>query len=750
MANRSIGGVFLCLLILVSFIYIGNDSNLIHRTAEKQNVENNILPKSTSFEFYDVNVTDSLINGTVLLEGESRVLLENVNITGNSVIVAIDNASLRIRNSMVESLNILVSDGAKVYIDNLSTYSGYIYASGHSEVYINGIHDASYLNVMAYGMATIYVTGEVANYTQFNIKENARFFGRDITAKTDWAVNFRAFGNALINVSYILDTGINGLTLYENSVAYVSESNISSINMHDKTSFYVYNSYLEHIFIESGEWFYIYGSTVGNIDNQLIGSNGRIENSVVSYLSLLTKSIVDLINSDLNFIQFIDVFNDSLVINSSGWFYESRYVNYNNISSHVNTTNNVTTTYIVVVNSPLFSINVDMNIDSIAAINVSNINISFASFELASMYFANTHINFNMVNVSSPALFVYPEINIINSSALINSSYLGDLSKLYIEDSDVLFTDSTIECTTSMGGTFVHISRSYVALISSMIVGNVYIEDIRLENGNFSMMNGLVSVYSGSIIYGVEGIAESGISGLVEIDAISVSHSFIEIRDMMFDSFSPLSVRTVYTSIYAYNSSVLLNNTYSDLSIPVYLNLMAVNNSRIGIYNSNITNLSIQYGLVEVANANISTINLADARLNVSSSHIDTIDASNNSFIYMTDSVLTGELAVWEEDFGQYIYANVTIKHSNVSNIYLICFGSAKIVNSTVGNVMGLFAELNIINSTVNSASKIYQIVTSGYVEIVNNVIPSGSYRVLLNSSNSCLLYTSPSPRDRG
>ena len=742
---RGVGvGIILCMLVLLSIAYINNNGSLTYRLSEKQNMKKNIYANDVDSEFYDVDVMNSLINGTVLLEGESRVLLQNVDITADSIIVATDNVSLWIKSSMAENLNILASDGAKVYIENLSTYSGFIYATDHSEVYINSIYGATYINVFAYGTATIYVTGEVANYTIFNLKEHSCLFGHDIVAESSWAVNFRLYDYAQINVSHIENTGIDDIWLYNNSIAYVSCSNISEIFMYDMSAIYVYNSKIDSFFIESGEWFYIDDSYVGSMENKFVGSNGRIESSVVSWLNLMTKSTVDIIYSEIGYMQFMNVFNDSLVINSSGWFYESSYVNYNNISSHANITYNMTSSFIMVVNSPLLSINVNMSVDSIVAMSVSKIDISLANIMVGwKLYFLDTYISLNLVNINSSSIFKFPEFYIINSSGVINNSYIKDLSKLYVENSKIKLISSTIECTMPLSTSYVHIARSYVGLNSSMIVGNTYIEDILLEDGNFSMVNGVVSVSSGNMIYGVEKISESGITGYVGVGTINVSRSFMEIRDTTFNSFPPLSVMAVYTCIYASNSSILLNNTYSNLSMSVYLNLTMVNNSKIKIYSSNITSLSVQYGLAEAVGTNISTIDLIEAKLNISSSNIDTIYAFNNSFIYMSKSALTGNLNVQseEEELTPYIYADIKIEYSNVSDICFLGFGDVKIVNSSIGNVFSLFAEVDIINSTVGSASKMYQIITSGYVEIVNNVIQYGTYQVLLNISNSYITH---------
>lgn len=726
-------GLYLIFLIFVGGVYsIGFQ---VDNSTEQVEPSFDFDISDDSSEYYDTTVRNSVLNGTILISGESKVRFDNVSLL-NSIVIIKDNAKLEITDSTANYFIAYITDHGELQLRNFTTDNGRIFVGGNGQLVLDNGFNASYMYLEAYGLSQIRIYRELYGVMSIVIANESRLYMEHIrgSAEESGGLDLTLYGNSYASLYDFVDKNFSNIRVFDNSQAILSVLNSDSVYIYDNASIMANDTYIYSLEAYGGANLLVVASNISNFENNYVGVYGDFYWSNITFMNLISKSIVNLSYCDIQTLQFLEVFNDTLIVDSSGWTFSYKYMNYINTSSTADTIINMTDTTIMVVDAPQFQFNRDMAITSLIIMDVEDTEITSSDIMVySSVYLENTNLNITETNISA-ASYSY-SLTLVNSNgSVVNSSINNTFAR--IENSNIEFVNSILNWTPGIGEG-IYIVQSRVFLNSSIIDSNVIIDTIRVREGTFKFEGGIIYATSGDVIYGIEGEGEAQITGGVEIASMDISGSDFLINEYLFTKVTAYYGEN-YVEIHATVSTLMLNDTHQDRSMDVYLSITIANGSTLDCISSDVNYVFSYESSIRGDNATIRQIDMYTSTLNITNSSITEIYSYGDSNIYVNASnISTMEIGLAEEGGpSPTSTVDAIIEYSNITHISVLSSGTLRIMNSTVDSVFTLFATTTIEDSTIEMVTRMYRL-NSGIINIVSNTLPDGSYTDLLTVTDS-------------
>ncbi len=688
-----------------------------------------------SSEYFDAIVRNSLINGTILIDGESKVRFENVSLL-NSIVIVRGNAKLEIVNSSASYFMAYITGNGELQLRNFTTDNGRIFVGGNGLLVVDNGFNSSYTYLEAYGRSRIRIYREVYGTVSIVVGNMTRLYMEHIKGsdEDDGGLDLTLYGDSFASLYDFNNKNFSNIRAFDSSQAILSTLNADSVYLYDNASIVTNDTNIGSMEAYGGSNLIVVASNISNFENDYVGVNGYFSWTNITFMNLMSQSIVNLSHCDIQTLQFLNVFNDTLIIDSSGWAYSYKYVNYINTSSTADTIINMTDSTIMVVDAPQFQFSDDMTISSLIIMDVRDTEITDSNIMVhSSIYVENTTINIAKTNISA-ADSSY-SLTVVNSIGFVVNSNINE-TFARIENSDIEFINSTLNWTPGIGDG-IYLVRSRLFLNSSVIDSNVIIDTIRVEDGTFTFEDGIIRTISGDVIYGIEGYGEAQITGDVEIGWIYIFGSHLFINEYIFTR-ATSSYGDYYVKVHAVVSTLILNDTHEDKSRDVYLNITIANLTTLKCYSSDVDYISSYDSSILGGNITAKHIIMHTSTLNITNSSINEIYSYEDGDIYVNASNISVMKIGLAEDNepSPLTTTDALIEYSNITSIYAFSSGTLRITNSTVDNVFTLFPTTIIEDSTIGIVTRMYKLHT-GDINIVSNTLPSGSYTDLLTITDS-------------
>jgi len=754
--RHGIGGMFLVLAILISSVVvsinIGSASNIKKHGPIQYAEKNNVAPSISNVARarrividQDVIIKDTVINGTIIIEKQSRVVFENVVIYGdiymytgysispfltikdNSKVIMkkvtfvilrrgafiglYNNSMLTIdyANGVLEGVGVVLAPSSYLNISN-SACKFYVSGFNNSNIYVKNITAMSIFT--CFNFCNIYITGNIEGQVTLYLFNNATATVEDASCSGAISITEYYYSNATIINS---DLGTySSLTLYHNSVAKIIDSHVETMTSEDLSALNVYGSSSSNaITAYSSSKLYIDGGNYGTI-NLLWGTRpkptsapgpfGTLKNINANLVYTVSARVLQIINSVINTLNYVNVYDGTFVTVDSTISADHSYINYQATGSTINLPVILTDT-IVGVNLTTATINSQL-INNVYTQYVQDLYVNAAGTTVVSIYTWWTE-NADISNLNPNTLNIFSYYSDVD----LQSPTTGLTFCLYAKKGRINISGGNLG-----GMNSVNISES-----------NVSIDDTYFDSGEISFYN---------------------VSGnLKSVDMSNITTEIYLLSNFTFDDVTITPYLDVMGSVVNVSNSEIYNASYEfilyDGKFNITKGLITDFTGRIfsGIYNHGNTNITGYYLIRGFLLDNV-TLNITKTTLDPGKPNLDVTGGMIESMIpqeFKKNASIVGILAANKTSLYAYsifpntsrsIVAIAAILNSTIhvsgSNVtYIVADCDVYVNRSTVKNITATYARVNIYESAIEEMTLTYSntMMNSSSIDKINLVM---------------------------
>ena len=692
----------------------------------------------------DVVIKDTVLNGTIIIEKDSRVVFENVVFYGDiylysgysiSPFLTIkDNAEVFIKNATFiikqKGAFIGVYNNSKLTIEKASnvmegvtislyqsTYLNitdsactfYISAFNSSQIYLKNITAST--NIAGFNLCNIYVTDAIQGQFTMYLFNNATATFDAANGGNVISITQYQYSNSTIKDS---DLGsYSSLSLNQHSTATITNSHVQSITTEDTSVIRIYDSSSNVINAYSSSNLLIDGGNYGSIYlwwgsrlkyTSAPGPKGILKNMNVNLVYTVSARILEIINSAITTLDYSNVHDGSYVsvddtvgVNSSHW-----YVNYQSTGSTISLPILLSDT-IVAVNLSTAIIN-SQAINRICTQNVENLSVYKTGSTIVSIHVWGSNAYIQNIAPDTLSIFSY------NGNVIIQNLSTSTAFSLHAKGTPIHLSDG------NLGGTVsVNISES----------------DVFINNTSFN--SGEVSFYN--------------LSGHMESVYLNdVATEIYLLSNFTFNNVTILKYLDVMGSVVNATDTKINNATYEfilrdgEFNIGKGLIMGFTGKIYSGIYNHGNTNITGYYFVRGIVLDNV-TLNMTKTTLQPGKMYVDITGGYIESMLpeEIKNISFVGILVANESTLYVYglapnasdttlailVVANSTASVANSNVTYLIADCSVYLNSSIVKNVTATYADIFIRGSTIEEMTLTYSNTTinSSSIDKINLVM---------------------------
>jgi len=763
-----------------------------HNSAVRSTVAYGATAMST--EYHNLMIHDSYINGTVTLSEHTYAVFDNVTILNGTTIYVSDYAELVIKNSRIYKAEIIIELNASVVMDNTNTevYSLNVYLWDHAELYF--MSNGADINIYAYNSSTISITNAFLNGSYFMLYNSSSLELTDVDIESYGRIY--CYGYSMIRADTINDhdrplyiylnnyttmssTNLiaNGTTIYLRDFSGITDygSVINIVDLKDNSNGHFTSSVIEHCSVYGNAQATFVDSQIGKIVTSMsyygdYQAAVSVYRSNISILDLRTPIISNITKSRVDTLYYRRIYDDVLRVNETHITYSSYYENYNSSETIINATVNVAdfiaydaslvefnrsaTIYVINTNNSIFyNVQAAYIFNSNARFNISNpaitnkiyasqatIIISNSNFDLGLFLSARNSSRITIENTYMKSF----DILLRDSELNISGSQLINAYNFWVENCEIRIYNTFLNATSTIKS--VHNSKVIFksSNISMIVDGNTV-----LGPGRYKMLN-MAIINDTAITYGFVDLGGNDLSGFYFMGDIYLNgtnltilggkqyllayginiymrcQSYLEVLNMSINALNIYGVNTSYLTLV--NVSMISNLEFEELHIEAN--------------NSNLVYVEAEYLYGSLSNTTFSYLNswtYADIELR-------DVKATNDMFIQSGDITIVNS-NISHAGFGMFEdigianvpTVNIYVENSNISVLDALARGEIYIKNSELDRLTYLLANVTVETCQITAAMRNYLITGTGTIIIDENVIPTGTYRVLLNEISSTI-----------
>lgn len=656
----------LVILLLVAYIYPINANFIsipsVHTEQESKDGLSMRANRDRVVIAHDAVFEDCVINGSVLVQGESKVLFNNVTFVGESYSEIYDthvrmkgfieiygDAEVVINNSVIKNPNpypvtIATYNNSELHLVNTTVDGTMIIVTAYDSSSVVATKLNSSYFIMAYNYSLINLVDDVA-ITVFTYDfADIQIFGY-LEQCFVWARNngFVYIGNVDINMSQISVGGQSsiysqGANIYgtigaENySYVYLYDTYVDSLMMFNSPTLYAQSSNITHAYIAGSAVIDIDGGEIQDmtltwgsnpIIEDALGPSGIISNANIQTIWIYSANIIRLQQCSIDTLNYAKVYNGTYVTaDALGIDYDSAYNNYMDISSTINNAIEMPGIIIgngverITVDSPSIGVILAYDSDNITIVNIN-------TFSTISVWQSELYLN--GLSIFGIDLMAY------SSNISMDTITISGLAPVSLE----------------MNHCNLNIDNSNITLMEAGIMrSNIHMNNTLLSNTNITMR------------WATGEICNTNLTGLSNIGLFNYSSLVLNLTVLngwlnISESFAILDNSTV-GNILLYE--VLLED--GDFEMDGYVIKSYTGHVISGVYmesDVNIVGALIAYGDIEITNG---TLNF--------SNHVFTFVLSSDRTVFKVyDATLYLYNVAYISGF------NLSIKATETANVYL-------------------------------------------------------------------------------
>jgi len=747
-----------------------------------------------STEYHNLIVRDSYINGTVTLSKYTHAVFDNVTVLNGTTIYVSDYAGLIIKNSKIYETEIVIELNASVVMDNTNTevYSLNVYLWDYAELYF--MSNGTDINIYAYNSSTISITNAFLNGSYFMLYNSSflELTGVDIESYGQ----IYCYGYSMIRADTINDHN-RPLYIYLNNYATMSSTNLiangTTIYLWDFSGITDYGSAINIVDLKENsnghftssviEYCSVYGNAQATFVDSQIGkivtsmsyygdyqAAVSVHRSNISILDLRTPIISNITESRVNTLYYRRIYNGVLRVNETHITYSSYYENYNSSETIINTAVNVTdfiaydadlvefdrstTVYVINTNDSIFyNVRTAYIFSSNARFNISNPTITNRIYaSQATIIISNSNLdlglflsarNSSRITIENTYMKSF-DILLRDSELNISDSQLINAYNFWVENCEIGIYNTFLNATSTIKS--VHNSKVIFksSNISMSVDGNVVLGPSRYKMLNMAIINDTAITY-GFVDLGGNDLSGFYFMGDIYLDGTNLTilggkqylltysiniymrgQSYLEVLNMSINALNIYGVNTSYLTLV--NVSTISNLELEELHIEAN--------------DSNLVYVEAEYLYGSLSNTTFSYLNswtYADIELR-------DVKATNDMFIQSGDITIVNS-NISHAGFGMFEdvgianvpTVNIYVENSNISVLDALAHGEIYIKNSELDRLTYLLTNVTVETCQITAAMKNYLITGTGTIIIDGNIIPTGTYRVLLNEISSTI-----------
>lgn len=819
-------------LIAANRVYRINEGNVVKQPYVQN--DNKVDAKSTRMVIdYDAVVRDTVINGTVVITRDSRVLFENVTFVPlseeysepyeyyNGLIEIYDSAKVAIRDSRIMYTSTYYSymflfGTAELKFENVSSLldgTNIIVCYDSSKAFIKNTNISMSVDTFDYSEATIdTIKGDIVTHAFNNSMVNV--YGDNYGYLEIYGFNNSEIHIVDLNSHYWTDIGgfdysfINitnsnlsyGSILFANHYSYVCSYNsyLDMVKFEDKAFLFASNCDINSAEFYSVSRFNISYGSIGYIfmgmypgcnEWELPGPSGVLDSVIINNIETKSMNIVDIVNSNVDYLYYSKVYNETVTATDTGVGADYWYINYNSVGSTIN--NTVEKQDLLLLYNATYAYINSSNIIDIYAYNTLNIEL---------YYYANGDLMLANSNCDIYNATIKPYAWLYNSTLKVNGSNLDFqccmlLSQILMDNTvlgfiDIEGTNSTFTLiNSSISDGYIRISQfilevldvnvsscsiyayyshatlndtnfdGYIYLYSTNLecynsyVASLEIEEMILMDGDFTMDYGMITEYNSTIISGALNNGGASI-GTLFIHNISLYNATLYMYNTTID---PIGWGWMDAYVYVMeNSSFIVGNTSFNESI-VY-HLYALQNSYIDVDGGTFYHIAINDSYAIFNSLNATYFDISNSTIDVYFSNISNMRAFNTTlyfyWVHLNESMdlIYSNVTVNMSDIniihcgdpfyfamGKIDATNIYIVGSNVSQFLSISIGRAIIDGSYIELLVYMYQQVALIDSTVYLCLNT-SLFEAGDILMIDNILIGGAPIKLLNISGATFI----------